>query len=219
MRRSILNVLAALCLLLFCVLIAIRIRSIYVEDHFSFVHGTEFWRISSQRAYLIIDHGAKKFPFAEQDHDWWWMVEPRNKLVEFDPIPLTNNYRKLFGYGEKTGTTYFASPGGSQFLPVAFYRWGLADSTLAIVVGFFPLVRLSNTFRSWHVSRSRLGKGLCPTCGYDLRATPDRCPECGGVPTNLPADRLRTSKKTELRHAGDAECAGVANRSGAQADR
>jgi hypothetical protein len=50
---------------------------------------------------------------------------------------------------------------------------------------FFPLEMLAIlTLVGFATRDRRLGArrrhhGLCPTCGYDLRATPARCPECG----------------------------------------
>jgi hypothetical protein len=48
------------------------------------------------------------------------------------------------------------------------------------------LVMPAYALASTHASRrraARLREKSCPSCGYDLRATPGRCPECGVLPS------------------------------------
>jgi hypothetical protein len=51
---------------------------------------------------------------------------------------------------------------------------------LLLVVGILPALSIRNTWRQLK-ARQRRQNGCCIKCGYDLRATPDRCPECGAV--------------------------------------
>jgi hypothetical protein len=66
-------------------------------------------------------------------------------------------------------------------------RRSVAEDTRGTIPFWAFLVGLSGVAYSLRGSRSREGKrGHCATCGYDLRATPERCPECGEPPHNPP---------------------------------
>jgi len=60
---------------------------------------------------------------------------------------------------------FFACPYWSILLPTAL----------------LPCARLVGWRR--RARRLRMRPNLCRHCGYDVRATPDRCPECGAIPT------------------------------------
>lgn len=71
-------------------------------------------------------------------------------------------------------------------------RWSAISSPdwfLVAVFAWMPMWVTRREKRQRHMFRQK--NAMCTACGYDLRATPDRCPECGTVPrfAGLPLSR------------------------------
>lgn len=67
----------------------------------------------------------------------------------------------------------------------SFYEWKVPYWKLVVALLLLPAWQVYLRVRT---RRERLRAGLCRQCGYDLRASSDRCPECGtAIPPNCDA--------------------------------
>ena len=84
----------------------------------------------------------------------------------------------------------FSGFGASALEFCEYYEWGIKrhsdpeptrfDAGMTALMATLFLVAAILLLRYRKRIRRRL-HGACLSCGYDLRATPDRCPECGAA--------------------------------------
>ena len=78
--------------------------------------------------------------------------------------------------------TYNNATGNADEYQLVGRRLWLPYWLPAAITALLPAYRAASLLRR----RRRKRLTLCPTCGYDLRMTPDRCPECGATPGTAP---------------------------------
>jgi len=179
MKRHLFTSLTALSLLLTAVLAALWARSASVGD---------VWTVSVPGRVLLVrsDWGRLSFAALEDAGGRWgvWWHTTGGGYGGALPGPATSWPREFLGARYVTGTFTAASiPEGAvapvaasgQYTSLRMYHPHALAPLLAVAA-----LALRKPLRS----ARRAARGLCTRCGYDLRATPGRCPECGTRPSS-----------------------------------
>ena len=111
-----------------------------------------------------------------------WTSAPQNSALTGD----FNRLGFIYGVSPVSYDTVLGDPYSETYNRAQVPYWVLIPAFLGAGL---PAVRASVATRR---RVRRLAAGCCPFCGYDLRATTGRCPECGTVPDvrSAPAARL-----------------------------
>lgn len=218
MRRAAGNLLSGLSFLLCLAASAMMVRSYRVNEDFHYgllipptagLHGN----VSSSAGSLCVIFGWTQRPIPPQEVERVRRTRARPELRVWNRSSRPPTYMLFDGSGQ------YASKAPLFLRRMGFdYRWptGMTDEqaqlssfdfivpywVAVVALAFGPAARVA----FWR--RRARQRGLCPTCGYDLRASPDRCPECGYAAKQVkgvrsPVGRARPDRPYAGQHDGD----------------
>lgn len=111
------------------------------------------------------------------------------RIVDMNP---SKSFWSRLGF--RYNDIYMMPAGWNQEIPTDQWVFGLTKHTqsrgcdvmvpLWVIAAVASILPLKSSLSIWQSlkSRRRRRNNLCVKCGYDLRATPERCPECGTIP-------------------------------------
>ena len=134
-------------------------RVIQHDVHVQVSRGT-FQARAAEKGFSLDHHEFLLFWFPDATEMFWVQGWRRAEVLSAEPGPA-------FGFNQ------FHKRNGSPTYELVLPLW-------AVVLILLPAP-------AWQAAlmlnrRQRWRKGFCAHCGYDLRASPDRCPECGRPP-------------------------------------
>ena len=179
MKRLLLNFLALLSLLVSSALAALWVRSYFVRDTISHAYVPEPHR-HAVAVQARVNCGMADVVRLDVHYGGQWTgpgdlgaivrrAPPWYSRKSRPPDTPAERYLLAFRYQDQTMVT--PMPGLTERL-----RTVVAPLWAGVVVFAAPPALLLR----WRVrARRRARRGLCARCGYDLRESPARCPECG----------------------------------------
>ena len=193
MFRLLLNFSAALSLVLFTLLVGVCIRSQWVSDAVSWESRQYSVGVISLRSGLLI--GA-------QPSDTGGGGDPSHLGLSHQRLSPDEAQKggrdEIFWYDQQFDDEFNLGVG---YWAGIYYRGctlrGWRNSTHHAVLPYWLTLGVALPLPALAISlavrrRRRARRRLCANCGYDLRATPDRCPECGQSTGSEPASPAAT---------------------------
>ena len=170
-RRRLLNLVTVLSLMLCVAVCVLWVRSYWLSDELlvTWRSGRAFVETTSGGVGLVLSLGG----------DWSNETGLAHQVV---PRKDSRQSLALLYSGSGPGSTIWEGWGAGYI----YARFGPDRSIRELVLPSWVVCVASATPGAafWITTdrrrrRTRARRGLCPACGYDMRATPDRCPECG----------------------------------------